>query len=257
MKGIQGPMGFTDLDREGMLVEGFGERGTMAAYYNRPYYPEYLERLGYRKAADWVEFRVKTPREIPEKVLRVQELVGKRTGIRLLDWKSKKRLVADYADQLFELLDEAYAHLYGTSPLTRAQVEFYIRTYLGFIDPRFTKVLVDSEDRLIGFGITMPSLSRALQKARGRLLPFGWFHLLRALKRNDEVDMYLVAVKKEYQARGAIAFMMTALHRSAIKAGIKHSETNPELETNLEVQGIWKDFEKRQHKRRRVYAKEF
>ncbi|MDP3179934.1 MAG: GNAT family N-acetyltransferase, partial [Spirochaetaceae bacterium] len=223
---------------------------------NRPYYPEYLERLDYRKDVDWIEFRVKTPDEIPEKVMRVQELVGKRTGIRLNEWKSKKELVSKYADQLFELLDEAYAHLYGTTPLTREQVAFYIKTYLGFVDPRFTKVLVDSEDRLIGFCITMPSLSRALQKAGGRLFPFGWFHLLRALKRNDEVDMYLVAVKKEYQARGAIAFMMTALINCALREGIKYAETNPELETNVEVHSIWKDLEKRQHKRRRVYVKQ-
>jgi len=255
LEGLCGPLGFTDMDKEGMLIEGFDELGTYATYYNRPYYPKFLEELGYVKDVDWVEFNVKTPTEIPEKVKRVQELIAKRTGVRVAEWKNKKEIVEKYADDIFELIDDAYSHLYGTVPLTHAQVEFYIKTYLGFVDPRFTKVLVDKDDKLIGFGITMPSLSLAAQKAKGRLFPFGWYHFMAALKRPRTLDMYLVAVRHEYQARGVIALILGALNADAVKAGIRDCETNVELETNVEVQSLWKDYDKRQHKRRRAFYK--
>jgi ribosomal protein S18 acetylase RimI-like enzyme len=256
LEGLHGPLGFTDLDREGMLVEGFEELATYATNYNKPYYPEYLAELGYVKDVDWLEFSVRTPKEMPEKVKRVQELISKRAGVRIHEWKSKKALVATFAGDLFELLDEAYYDLYGTVPLTEAQVRFYIKTYLGFVDPRFTKVLVDGDDKLIGFGITMPSLSRAAQKAKGRLFPFGWLHILAALRHPKTIDMYLVAVKPEYQARGVVAFLLGAIIADAIEAGVECAETNLELETNLQVQGLWKDYEKRQHKRRRAFFKQ-
>ena len=183
LEGIPGPLGFTDLDREGLLVEGFEERGTMATNYNHPYYGAFLERLGYVKDVDWIEFLVKVPDAIPDKVLRVNELIAKRTGVRLFQWKTPKELVRAYGDQVFKLLDEAYAELYGTTPLTERQVRSYIKQYLGFVDPRFTKVMIDAEGALIGFGIAMPSLSDALIRSRGRLLPFGWFRLMRALRK--------------------------------------------------------------------------
>ncbi len=255
MEGLVGPLGFTDLDREGMLVEGFGELGTLATIYNHPYYPEYLSRLGYAKEVDWVEYEVKTPKSIPEKALRVQELIRKRSGIRLYEWKSKKDLIRRYAPAIFDLINESYAKLYGTFVLTRAQIQAYIDQYLGFVDPRFLKVVVDSEDKLVCFAICMPSLSRALQKARGALLPFGWFHLLGALRKPRTVDMYLRAVRSDWANRGAIAFLMTSLAESCLKAGVETNETNPELETNVEVQSIWKDFDRRQHKRRRAFRK--
>lgn len=255
LEGVHGPLGFTDLDREGMLVEGFAERSTFATYYNHPYYPEYLNRLGYIKDIDWIEFLVETPQSIPDKVLRVNDLLEKRSGVHVAEWKSKKVLIAKYAKDLFELLDEAYAGLYGTVPLSRRQVQAYIDQYLAWVDPRFTKILTDKDDKLVGFAITMPSLSDALRKSRGRLLPFGWFRILRALKKPDTIDMMLVAVRKEYLARGVVALVMTALNKSAMENGIRYSETNPELETNIAVQGLWKDYPKRQHKRRRVFLK--
>ena len=255
MGGVHGPLGFTDLDREGMLVEGFGERATFATIYNHPYYSAFMERLGYAKDVDWVEYQVQTPDAIPEKLLRVNELISKRSGVKIVEWKSKKQLIKTYADQIFDLLDEAYAGLYGTTPLSRKQVEAYIDQYLGFVDPRFTKIMVDQDGKLAGFAITIPSLSDALYKSRGRLFPFGWARLLLALKNPKTIDMMLIAVRKEFVARGVVALMMTALNQSAIENGIKISETNPELETNIAVQGMWKDYPKRQHKRRRVYLK--
>ena len=255
MEGLHGPWGFTDLDREGMLVEGFGEQATFATIYNHPYYPVFMERLGYTKEVDWVEFRVTTPEAIPEKVLRVNELLSKRAGVRIYEWKTRRELITKFGAQVFELIDEAYAGLYGTTPLSPKQVQAYIDQYLNFVDPRFTKIMVDSKERLAGFAITIPSLSDALYKSRGRLFPFGWARLLAALRNPKSIDMMLVAVRKEYLARGAVALLMTALNKSAIENGIKESETNPELETNLAVQGMWKDYPKRQHKRRRIYFK--
>lgn len=257
MAGLHGPWGFTDLDREGMLVEGFGERATFATIYNYPYYPAYMEKLGYVKDVDWVEFRVRTPDSIPEKILRVNEILSERSGVSIYEWKTKKELKTKYGEQVFELIDEAYAGLYGTTPLSRRQVQAYIGQYLNFVDPRFTKLLVDTEGRLAGFAITIPSLSEALYKSRGRLFPFGWARLLLALRKPTYMDMMLVAVRKEYMARGVVALLMTALNKSAIENGIQESETNPELETNIAVQGIWKDYPKRQHKRRRIYLKLF
>ncbi len=257
LEGICGPLGFTDLDKEGMLIEGFDQLGTYATNYNKPYYPEYLERLGYTKDIDWIEFRVKTPDAIPEKVQRVQELISKRTGVRIYEWKDKKDLVSRYGHQLFELLDEAYKDLYGTCPLTEGQMNYYIKTYLGFVDPRFTKVLVDEEKKLIGFGVAMPSLSRAAQKAGGRLFPLGWLHLLLAMRKPEVIDMYIVAIEPGYQERGVIAIIMNSLNKSAIEAGVKFSETNVELETNYKVHGMWKNYEKVQHKRRRAFVKKF
>jgi hypothetical protein len=255
MEGLHGPWGFTDLDREGMLVEGFGEQATFATIYNYPYYPAFMERLGYAKEVDWVEFRVTTPESIPEKVLRVNELLSKRAGVRIYEWESKRELISNFGVQVFELIDEAYAGLYGTTPLSPKQIQAYIDQYLNFVDPRFTKIMVDSQDKLAGFAITIPSLSNALYKSKGRLFPFGWARLLAALRNPTSIDMMLVAVRKEYLARGAVALLMTALNKSAIENGIKESETNPELETNLAVQGMWKDYPKRQHKRRRIFFK--
>jgi GNAT superfamily N-acetyltransferase len=255
MVGIHGPLGFTDLDREGLLVEGFEERATFATIYNFPYYPVYLEKMGYSKDVDWVEFLVKTPDSIPDKLIRVNELLAKRSGVRLLEWTSRKALKKKYAQEIFSLIDDAYAELYGTTPLSKSQVEAYIEQYLGFVDPRFTKVIVDAQDSLVGFAITIPSLSDALHRHRGRLFPFGWLSLLRALKNPEIVDMMLVAVRKEYVARGVVAILMTALNKSAIEEGVQYAETNPELETNIAVQSLWKGFPKRQHKRRRVYLK--
>lgn len=256
MTALVGPMGFSDLDKEGLLIEGFEELGTMPMLYNYPYYAAHLERLGYRKDADWIEFEIKVPEAIPEKALRVQELIAKRSGVQLLEWKHGREIARGYGRELFELIDEAYAGLYGTVPLSEAQVSAYTKQYLGYIDPRFTKLVVDADGRLVCFAIAMPSLSRALQRARGRLFPFGWWHLLRALRKPDGMDMYLVAVRKEYQSRGVVALLMTSLTADCIKAGIRTAETAGELETNHAVQSIWNDYEKRQHKRRRVYRKD-
>ncbi len=255
MVGINGPMGFTDIDKEGMLIEGFDQMGTMPMLYNHPYYPDFLEQLGYKKDADWLEYEVMVPKTIPDKVLRVQELVAKRTGLHIYEWKHTSELKKKFAKDIFDLLDDAYAPLYGTTPLSDAQVDMYIKQYLGFADPRFTKVVVDRDGKLAAFGIVFPSLTKALQKSGGRLFPFGWIHFLEAMRRPTRIDLLLIAVVPQYKALGAVAFLMTALIKSCLKAGVVSAETSGELETNIGVQSLWKSYEGRQHKRRRAYIK--
>jgi hypothetical protein len=255
-EGITGPQGFTDLDPEGMLVEGFEELGTLPMIYNYPYYPEHLERRGYKKEIDWLEFEIKTPQSIPEKVKRVQELVLKRKHLRLVEAKKSKDLMP-YARGLFDVLNESYKDLFGFIPLTEKQIDSYIRQYIPFADPRFTKVVLNEKDRVVAFGVAMPSLSKALQKNSGRLFPFGWIHMLRAMKKPAGLDMYLVAVLPEYQSSGVVSVVMGAITQGGIDAGVTSAETSGELETNEAVQSMWQNYEHRQHKRRRCFIREF
>lgn len=251
---VHGPLGFTDLDREGMLVEGFQELGTLATIYNHPYYPKHLEACGYRKDTDWVEFQAKNPKEVPEKIRRVAEIARKRLKLRVLELKRPKDILA-YAKGVFDVLDAAYKELYGVVPLTDRQVNAYIKQYFGFVNPEYIKIVLDDRDQVAGFLIALPSLSRALQKCRGRLLPFGFIHLYLALKREKNLDMYIAAVRPDLQGKGVNAIFMTEMWKSAGRNGVISAESNPELETNQRVQSSWDYFETRQHKRRRCYLK--
>jgi ribosomal protein S18 acetylase RimI-like enzyme len=242
------------MDPEGMLVEGFDELGTLVGIYNYAYYPAHLENLGYGKDTDWVEYEVQVPEKPDERIAKLAKLLLKRYNLHLLDVKKKKDLLP-YAGQLFDLLQEAYQQLYGFVPMTEEQVQVYIDQYFGFITPDFVPVVLDENDRMIAFGITMPSLSHALQKSQGRLFPFGFIHLLKALRKNDRADLYLVAVTPEYQGRGINAILIDKMNRTFNKLGVTQVESNPELEDNLLVQGQWKHYETRQHKRRRCYIK--
>lgn len=254
MEAVHGPLGFTDLDPEGMLIEGFEELGTMALIYNYDYYPEHLKKLGYEKEIDWLEYEILVPDKPIEKISRAAQIVLKRNNLHVLEVSSKKDMLK-YAKELFLLLEEEYSHLFGTVPLSEKQMNAYIDQYFGFITPEFVPVVLDEDNKMIAFGIVMPSLSIALQKSKGRLFPFGWYHLLRALKKNDRADLYLIAVKSEYQGKGVNAVLMDKINQVFIKKGIKKVETNGELETNTDVQGQWKYYEKRQHKRRRCFIK--
>ncbi|MCJ7694606.1 MAG: N-acetyltransferase [Anaerolineaceae bacterium] len=256
MTAVIGPIGFTDMDREGMLIEGFTEVATLATNYNYPYYPIHLEAIGYKKDTDWIEYELTAPSEPDAKLSRAAEIVLKRNNLTLLKVKNKKELLS-YAKDLFDLLNQEYSHLYGTVPLTDEQINIYVNQYFGFIHPDFVPIVLDSDKKMVAFGITIPSLSSALQKSRGRLLPLGWWHLLSAMRKNDRADLYLVAVKKEYQGLGVNMVMMDQISKVFIRRGISKVESNPELETNLNVQSQWKLFEQRQHKRRRCYIKTF
>ncbi len=257
MKRLIGPLGFTDLDHEGMLVEGFQELSTMATIYNYPYYPVHLERLGFRKESDWVEFVMDVPDSIPEKYSRIADIVSRKYGLRTVKYSSRKRLKDEYGRALFHLINEAYEGLYEYSKLSERQIDYYISLYLNLLNLDLVSLVVDSADRLVGVGISMQSMSRALQKSRGRMFPTGWFHLLRGLKgKNDRVDLLLVAVKPEYQNKGVNALLFTDLIPQCIKHGYRWAESNPELETNSKVQGQWEYFGNRQHRRRRSFSKD-
>jgi len=254
MTAVHGPLGFTDLDPEGMLVEGFDELGTLATIYNYPYYAIHMEKMGYKKDIDWVEYEILVPPEPNETISRVADIAMRRYKLKTLEVRNKKALLA-YAKELFQILDDSYQHLYGYVPLSAKQVESYIKQYFGFIAPDFVPVIFDRNNRMVAFGITMPSLSRALQKAGGKLLPFGFLHLLKALGKNDRADLYLVAVRPELQGKGINAILINKMNKVYNRLGVIKVESNPELETNRLVQEQWKYFEKRMHKLRRCFIK--
>lgn len=256
MTEIIGPLGFSDMDREGMLVDGFDEMGTMATIYNYDYYPRHVERLGYRKDTDWVEYRITIPEKVPDKMTRIAEIVLKKYDLRILKYTSPKKIKEDYGHALFHLINEAYADLYGYCSLSEKQIDYYIDMYLSILRLEYVSVVVDSKGELIGVGISLPSLSEALRKSGGKLLPFGWYHILRAMKgQNDVIDLLLIAVKPNYQSKGVNSLFFYDLLNLYIKNGVKFAETNLELETNSQVQSQWDYFEKRQHRRRRAYRK--
>ena len=256
MKEMVGPVGFTDMDPEGMLIEGFDEMGTMATIYNYPYYVRHMERLGFVKDADWIEYRLTIPDGIPEKHQRIGEIVARKYGLKVLKYTSRKKIRREYGRAIFELVNEAYADLYGFVPLTDRQIEHYINVYIDVLRLEDVSLVVDSEGTLVALGISMPSLSQALRKSHGRLFPFGWYHLLKAIKgHTDVVDLLLVAVKPEYQSKGVNALIFNDLIPRYIANGYKFAESNVELEGNESVQKQWEYFERRQHRRRRAWKK--
>lgn len=254
MTAVHGPLGFTDFDYEGMLIEGFTEPGTMATLYNHPYYPRHMEDCGYAKEIDWVEYEIMIPKELPERLRRVGELLAKRDSIRIFPARTAKDLLP-YAHAVFELINVAYRNLYPFVELSKAQVDDLVRQYFPNVVPDFITLALDRNDKLAGFVIAMPSLSRALRKANGRLFPLGFLHLLHALKRPKYVDFYLNAVRPDLQNSGVEALMTIAMCQACIRRGIILTQSNIHLETNTKVQAAWKPFEHRLHKRRRCYIK--
>ncbi len=257
MTEAHGPLGFTDFDPEGMLVEGFDRIGTMATIYNYPYYPVHMERMGYVKDVDWMEYLLTAPEALPEKHARITRIVKEKYGLRVMKYTSHSKLARERGVAIFELLNEAYADLYGFSALSPKQIQQYINSYLPLLDLRLVPIIVDKNDNLIGFGVLLPSLAKAFQKARGFMFPFGWWHLVKALKWNSTqtTEMLLVAVKPEYQGKGAVALIFDDIIPVHNNLGYKWSESNPELESNSKMQAQWDYFERENHKRRRAYMK--
>ena len=256
MTSLTGPLGFTDMDPEGMLVEGFDEVSTQATIYNYDYYPRHMERMGYVKDVDWLEYKVTVPEKVPDKMARVASIVRQRVGVDNIKYTSRRALVRDYGDAIFKLINEAYDDLFGYSPLSDKQIKHYIKMYLPFLPLEDLSMVVKPDGELIGVGIAIPSLSQALIKSRGRLLPFGWYHLLKAFKgHNDTVDLLLIAVKPEYQSKGVNALFFDDLIPYFNKFGYKWADTGHELEENEKVQQQWQYFETRQNKRRRAFTK--
>ena len=256
MEHLTGPLSFTDMDPEGMLIEGYDRVGTSGGIYNYPYYPKHMERLGFVKDADWIEMLITIPKDIPEKMVRISNLVAQRYNLTTIKYTNRKQLVADYGDAIFKLINVAYDDIFGYSPLSDKQIKHYIKMYLPFLPLKDLALAVDKDTReLIAVGISIPSMARALIKNRGRLFPMGWRHLLHAFKHNDVVDLMLIAVKPEFQNKGVNSLLFTDLIPCFNEYGYKYAESNRELELNSKVLKQWEYFERDQHRRRRAFPK--
>ncbi len=256
MDTLEGPLGFTDMDAEGMLIEGFDQLSTMATIYNYPYYPVHMERLGLEKNADWVEMKIFIPDEIPEKHKRISDIIARKYNLHIRKLTSKKEVrESGIGHQIFRLINDAYAPLFNFSRMTERQIDQYVKMYVPVLDLRMVSIVENEQNEIVAVGISMASLSEALQKAKGRLLPFGWFYLLKALlwKRPKMLDLLLVGVRPDYQNKGVNALLFTDLIPVYQKLGFEYAESNPELELNEKVQNQWQYFKTEQHKRRRCY----
>ena len=256
LEAIHGPLGFTDLDHEGTLIEGFDQLGTLASIYNYPYYQDHFEKLGFVKETDWVEYKIAVDKEVPERLIKLASVVERRLKLRVIRAKKAKEILP-YVTPIFELINDAYSDLFGVTPLTRRQMDYYTKQYFSFIKAEFVVIIVDSDGKLAAFNITMPSLSRALQKNKGRLFPFGFIPLLKSMKKNDMADLLMVAIRKDLQGKGVNAMLMKETYDTYVKHGITSVETNHELEDNTKVQSLWEHFNAVQHKRRRCFIRHF
>ncbi len=252
---IHGPLGFTDMDNEGMLIKGFDELSNIFSIYNYSYYVTHMEQLGFRKDVDWLQNEFTIPNEIPEKLERMAKLVQEKYGLRMLETTSKKDLL-HYGNKLFYTLNDAFKDLYGFVALTDRQIKSYVDQYFGFIDKRFVQMVLDKNDNVVGFGVSAPSLTKALQKCNGRMFPLGWWYLLRAFKKREIIELYLNGVTPEYQNKGVVALYFYYLTKAYIVAGFKYAVSGPQLEENAKALTIWKNFEHRQHLSRRCWIKE-
>jgi hypothetical protein len=254
MDHLHGPLGFTDMDGEGMLIEGFDEVSTLGSIYNYPYYRTHIEKYNYEKDSDWIEFTVNIPEKIPEKVERIAEIALKRNNLNVPVFKKSKDMLP-YAREVFYLINETYKGLYGFVELTDKQIDFYVKQYFSFIRPDYMPIVLDENNKVAAFGITMPSLNKALQKINGRIFPFGFISILKEMKKSRALDLYLTAVRSDLQNKGVNALLINQINQVCIKNGIKKVETNRELESNDKIQAQWKLYDARQHKRRRCYTK--
>ena len=258
MNQIVGPLGFTDFDPEGMLVEGFDRLSTMALIYNHPYYPAHMKQLGYYKETGWVEYRIEIPDSVPERHMRLAEAVKERYGlvIRKLTRSQIKKL--RYGQKLFKLINETYCVLYGYSLLSERQIDQYVDAYLSIVNTDMLTFIENPQGELIAAGISIPSMSEALQKCNGELFPFGWWHMLKAMywKKPDTLDLLLIGVRPDYQNRGVNSLLFVDLINTYRRLGFRYAETNANLETNARVQAMWEPFNKELHKRRWVFGKD-
>ncbi len=253
---IEGPMGFTNLDKAGMLTLGFDKLATMIGIYNHEYYPKHLEKLGLTKEKEWVEFELIFPEILPEKIHKFNELISQKYKLKVLNFKNKEEIL-QYVDPMFDLLDETYKHLSTYTPISDEQRKTYKEKYFKLIDKDFIVCIADENNNLISFAITMPSYSKALQKSKGKLLPFGWWHFLQAGRKNDRANFYLIGIHPDYQRRGVTSIIFKEIWKIFRKKGVKYLETNPELEENKSIQLLWQDYNPVNHKRRRTYSLKF
>ncbi len=251
---MEGPVGFSNLDKVGVLVEGFDHIGTMITWYNYPYYQAHYERLGFIKEKGYDESKFPRSNVDPALFQRVNQLIKKRYGLREMNF-TKTSEIMPWVDQMFDLFNDSYARLSSFVPITPIQKAYFKKKYIGFINPEYIKFVVDSSDKIVAFAIVMPSFSEALQKARGKLFPFGWYHLLRAKKHNKDVIFYLIGILPEYQNKGVTSIIFNEYHETFEKRDIQTCYRTPELEDNIPIKQIWKHFNPEVYKKRRTYKK--
>ena len=257
MERIIGPMGFTDFDKEGMLVEDFDKTGSFISIYNHAYYPRDLEAIGFKKEVDWLSVAIDIPAELPERYQRSASLARQLYGLRALSL-SRKQLKQSYGKLVFELLNQAYEPLFGFVAFNGEQIDEFVDQYIMSIDPALIPVVIDKEDNVVGAAVTMTSISRALQRSGGRILPWGWFHLLKSLKwhREPVAELMLICVRPDYQGLGVNALLFENLLPKFNKLGVKKAETGPQLEDNIKELSQWKPLNPQYTKRRRCYSRQ-
>ena len=257
MERLNGPVGFTDFDHQGLLIEGFDYNAPMASLYTHPYYIAHYERYGLTKEADWIEYQITPPKQAPERMRRVVDLVAKRYNLHTVKVKSVRELKQRYGYTYFDVLDSAYQKLYNYQPMTPRQKQYYCKMYFPLLNFDFVTMVANEKDEIVAVGLGMPSLSEALRKCRGRLFPFGWYHLIKALKakKMTDFDLLLIAVRPDYQDKGVTSLIFNEMTPHFTKYGIQRVETTAILETNHKSLANFADFEYIQHKRRRAYIK--
>jgi len=252
---VEGPMGFSNLDKVGVVTEGFDEMGSMITWYNYPYYKDHLEQLGYAKEKEYLENKFPFENVKPEFFFKAQELIKKRYDLRPINF-TKTKDIMPYVDEMFDLFNSSYASLSSFVAITDVQKEYFKKKYIGFINPEYIKFVVDKNDKIVAFSIVMPSFGEALQKAKGSLFPFGFYHLLKAKKQSKEVLFYLIGVDPHYQSKGVTAIIFNECYNSFTELGIKDCVRTPELEDNIAIHNLWKHFDPVIFRRRRTYRKD-
>jgi len=252
---MEGPVGFSNLDKVGVLTEGFEHIGSMITWYNHPYYKEHYERLGFVKEKEYMENKFPAGNADPKLFTKLNDLIKRRYGLREINF-TKTKDVMPMADQMFDLFNETYSKLSSFVPITDVQKAYFKKKYISFINPEYIKFIVDKENKLIAFSIVMPSFSEALQKANGKLFPFGIYHLLKAKKRSKDVYFYLIGIHPEYQNKGVTAIVFNEYYKTFTAKGIDMCYRTPELEENVAIKQMWKHFDPVVYKRRRTYRKD-
>ena len=251
---MEGPVGFSNMDKAGILIKGFDELNTMITWYNYPYYAEHLQKLNFDPAATWVEYKINVPKETKEKVIKFSQIVKDRYELQLLKFNKSKDIL-QYTDDMFELLNKTYSDLQTFVPIQPYQIEMYKKKYLPYLNPDYIVCVVDKTGKLIAFSIVMPSFSKALKKMNGKIYPLRFLHILRAQRRNNTAAFYLIGIDPEYQNKGITAIIFKEMNESFIRNGVKIVETNPELEENKAIQALWNNYEHTLHKKRRTFKK--
>jgi hypothetical protein len=255
MTTVDGPLGFTDMDNEGMLVDGFDKLPTIANIYNFPYYPVHLEQHGYAKQDDWLQFRFNASQPVPEKMERLSKLVMQKYDLHIKQFTKAKQILP-YGRKFFHTLNKAFSNLYGFVDLTDKEIDKYVKQYLTFLQPQFVCLVFDKDENIVAFGVSMPSLSRAFQKAKGRLFPFGFIHIINALKNYENIDLYLNGVHPDWQKKGIVSIYYTEMNKAYIKYNVKVAISNQQLESNIDAIAMWHNYESEPYIRRRCYKKE-